>query len=142
MSILIVEDDPACAKILDTTLAKRKFRTIVARSGRDALEFLRDHRDVQLMITDLGMPEMGGLTLLRHLREIPAWSNLPVIICTVFGELQSVEEAAELGCTQYLLKPISKELLIRHVRQALGIRRKSPTPPTEARVRSLALKAS
>jgi putative two-component system response regulator len=138
MTVLIAEDEPVTARLIEAILIKRRFKTLVASSGEEALRLLIANPDVRLLITDLRMPSMDGLTLVRRLRASPQWAKLPVIICTATGELQSVDQAADLGCTQYLLKPVTPALVVRHVRGALGIRRKQQPIMIPARTRSTA----
>lgn len=135
-TVLIAEDDPVAARLIETILVKRRFKTLVAGSGEDALRLLMANPGVRLLITDLRMPGMDGMTLVRRLRAGPRWAKLPVIICTNLAELQAVDQAAELGCTRYLLKPVTPALVIRHVRGVLGIRRKQPAVVMPRRSRS------
>ena len=77
MSILIVEDNPINALVLENFLAKGGYHTAVAKNAQEALACLPQIKDLQLIITDLSMPEMGGLELITHLRRTPAMKDSP-----------------------------------------------------------------
>ena len=88
MSILIVEDNPINALVLENFLAKGGYNTTVAKNAQEALACLPQIKDLQLIITDLSMPEMGGLELITHLRRTPAMKGLPVIIVTGYANAE------------------------------------------------------
>jgi CheY-like chemotaxis protein len=112
MRILIVEDNEISANILESNLNQRNYQTLVARTGTEALKFLEAHWDIGLVLTDIMLPEMDGLELVRRMREDPAWQEIPVIVCTSLADSEHVAEAARLGCRHYLLKPIDRIKLI------------------------------
>ena len=106
MSILIVEDNPISAKVLDLNLSKAGYATILAVNGREALKCLELVPDIDLVITDLSMPEMDGFTLVSTMREHPEWSRVPVVAASAMGEVAAVQRMAEMGCKRFLVKPI------------------------------------
>jgi CheY-like chemotaxis protein len=83
MSILIVEDNPVSAKLVDHTLKKYDFETLIASNGIEALEILsKNSSSIEIVITDVMMPEMDGLTLANKIKTSAAYAHIPVIICT------------------------------------------------------------
>jgi CheY-like chemotaxis protein len=102
-TILVVDDDPTCREILRRMLPRTGHTVVVATDGRDALETLQQHPP-QLILLDLAMPKMDGLTFLRHLRENAAHRETPVILCTALANRDIVRIAASLGVRDYLLK--------------------------------------
>lgn len=100
--ILIVDDDEALREALRKILEDDGYGIIVAASGEQAIEILREH-PVDLMLTDIRMPGMSGLDLLKKVREIH--STLGVIILTGYGEIESYIEAMHFGALEYLSKP-------------------------------------
>lgn len=120
MSILIVDDNRVSCKIVDLNLRKHGYETLIAYSGKDALEALSSHDDIDLVVADVKMPEVDGLELLRRMRENQAWAGIPVIMCTVVAAMETVHQAAELGCRHYMLKPINAGQFIQKVRQILN----------------------
>ena len=120
MNILIVEDNPINAKLLQHTLTAGGYATLWAANGRQALEYLDADDTIRLVISDIMMPEMDGLEFLARLRERPEFKSLPVIMCTSLSDLETVKTAAREGCRFYLVKPIQADQLLRKVRAILG----------------------
>lgn len=120
MAILIVEDNPINAMVLEKFLAKGGYHTTVAKNAQDALACLPQMKDLQLIITDLNMPEMDGLELIAHLRGTPATESLPVIIVTGTASASTVGRAKDLKCAAFLVKPIDKIQLLNRVESLLN----------------------
>ncbi len=119
--ILVVDDEENTRIALTRLLSREGYEVHTAANGLEALGCLRDS-PAELIITDLNMPEMNGLTFLRELnREYPA-SN--VIMITAFGEVESYLEALNLGAFEYLNKPLRLEEL----RKVMG--KMFPSPAT------------
>ena len=110
MAILVVEDNPVSAKLLDITLRKYDFDTLVAENGVQALEILSNHLSaIDVVIADVMMPEMDGLALAARIKTSPCYAHIPVVICTMQHDVESIKRAASLGCRHYLLKPFRPE---------------------------------
>lgn len=120
MSILIVEDNPINAMMLENFLAKGGYHTEVAKNAQDALARLPQLKDLRLIITDLSMPDMDGLELIAHLRQTPATKDLPVIIVTGNASVRTVGRAKDLECAAFLIKPIDKIQLLNRVEALLN----------------------
>ena len=118
MSILLVEDNPISAKVLDYSLRKHHYATVLATNGKEALQCLDSMAEIDLVITDLSMPEMDGFTLLSTMKNHPVWSRIPVIVASVLGDVEAVQRVAGLGCKHFLVKPINSSLLLEVVRVA------------------------
>ncbi len=117
MSILIVEDNPVSARMLEVTLQKNGYSTVRARTGREALDELREHgSQIEMVITDIMMPEMDGLELFSAIRSNPKWQSLPVVVASAAADAESVSRAVRLGCEDYILKPINTAQLLEKVR--------------------------
>jgi DNA-binding NtrC family response regulator len=101
--ILVVEDEENARVALTKILVNEGFDVASAGNGREALDYLRS-RDVELIITDLNMPEMNGLLFLRELNLRHPASN--VIMITAYGEVESYLEAMTLGAFEYINKPV------------------------------------
>lgn len=119
MSILIVEDNPISAKILERNIQKRGYQAFIASNGREALEFLEASPDIQVVITDILMPEMDGLEFLRRLNEMPEHEELPIIVCSVAKDEETVRKAADLGCVYYFTKPFDSQILLEKISKLL-----------------------
>jgi two-component system, response regulator, stage 0 sporulation protein F len=122
--ILVVDDEENTRIALTRLLNHEGYEVKTAANGIEAMNILRAF-PVELIITDLNMPEMNGLTFLRELnREYPS-SN--VIMITAFGEVESYLEALNLGAFEYLNKPLRLEEL----RKVMG--KMFPEPSGERR---------
>ena len=117
--ILVVDDDTISQRVLSHTLQKQGHRVVIAAQGRAALALLAEQR-FELLITDLTMPEMDGLMLLRSVRADPALASLPVIMLTASGQDQDRQTAQAAGASDFLTKPTSSRELIEAVACSLG----------------------
>jgi two-component system KDP operon response regulator KdpE len=113
--ILIVDDEPQLARVLRTGLKTHGYDVRVAADGVSALETFGDWRP-DLVVTDLAMPNMGGLELCRRLREL---SQLPIIVLSVRGEEKTKVEALDAGADDYVTKPFGMDELLARVRAPL-----------------------
>ncbi len=115
--ILIVDDEPLQREILGNIMSDAGYETYTAPSGEDALEKAGQvHPDV--VLTDLKMKKMDGIALLEKLKDdsgIPA-----VVIMTAFGSVSSAVEAMKKGASDYLTKPLDKEMVLLTVKRALN----------------------
>ena len=113
--ILVVDDEPQLARVLRTGLKTHGYEVRVAADGVSALETFGDWPP-DLIITDLAMPNMGGLELCRRLRER---SQLPIIVLSVRGEEKTKVEALDAGADDYVTKPFGMDELLARVRAQL-----------------------
>ena len=107
-SILAVDDSATVRKFVSVGLSMQGFKVLTACDGMDALEKLPTEL-VDLVITDLNMPNMDGFELIKALRDNPTYKDLPVIILTSMGGELNKEMGVTLGVHSYLLKPFSLE---------------------------------
>lgn len=114
--VLIVDDDQICREILRETLATHEVEVTLAGDGIEGLEKLStDHFDI--LITDLNMPRMDGLTLLQEARE--RYPDILTIIITGYGSLESAIEAIRKGTYDYIQKPFKIEEILIVTRNAI-----------------------
>ena len=116
--ILIVDDDPTNQRILSYTLSKKGYETIIASNGEVALAIL-GHSDVDLAILDVAMPVMDGLTLLKNIRALEKFENLPIIILTGSGDDAERHRAERQGVQGFLTKPSSSKTIVDQVERLL-----------------------
>ncbi|MEH8015911.1 sigma-54 dependent transcriptional regulator [Rheinheimera muenzenbergensis] len=107
--ILLVEDDAGLREALQDTLQLAQYQVLSACSAEEALLLLKQHK-VQLVVSDVQMAGVSGLTLLKTLRE--HYPNLPVLMMTAYATVQAAVEAIRLGAVDYLAKPFSPEVLV------------------------------
>ena len=114
--VLIVDDEPNLRKILSAQLTRDGYDVLTAEDGEQGLERLRDNH-IDLVITDLKMPKVDGMTLLKEaLREDP---TLPVVMITAHGTVDTAVEALKSGAFDYLTKPFDKDEVRSIVAKAL-----------------------
>ena len=116
--ILVVDDEENARTALSKILTHDGFAVSSAANGLEALNFLRS-KEVELIITDLNMPEMNGLMFLRELNRCHPASN--VIMITAYGEVESYLEAMTLGAFEYINKPVKYDDLKKVINKIFNI---------------------
>jgi len=114
--ILVVDDDPHFLRVLSRVLTGEDFQVTASPGACEAIEILRGER-FDLIICDLRMPDCDGLNFLQGVRQ--EGNDVPVIILTAYGEVETYLEAMNAGATEYLNKPINSEELLKVVRACL-----------------------
>lgn len=120
--VLVVDDDPSICDTLTTMLQFKGFRTKVARSGREALERAREDPP-DLILLDVMMPEMDGLSACRALRQDPRLSSARILMLTARDGNQDVVQALEAGASDYITKPFFIDELVARIRTNLEAKR-------------------
>jgi two-component system response regulator AtoC len=115
--ILVVDDEPKMRRVLEIMLQKMGHRVLVAGNGVEALEIFRAQA-VDLIITDLRMPEMDGIELLARLREQE--SDVPVMVITAHGTIETAVSAMKHGACDYLLRPFDIDVVEHAVSRVLN----------------------
>ncbi|MGC1900929.1 MAG: sigma-54 dependent transcriptional regulator [Pseudolabrys sp.] len=119
--VLIVDDDPVQRRLLETTIQRYGYQTIVADGGDAAVKlFTRPDTRIDAVVLDLVMPDLDGLGVLAFLRE--ASLNIPVIVQTAHGGIDNVVSAMRAGATDFVVKPASPERLEVSLRNLLAAR--------------------
>jgi YesN/AraC family two-component response regulator len=122
-AVLIVEDEPMTREGLRKALESwgaGKYRFDVLDNGFEALEYIRNNEDIELLITDIRMPGMSGLDLVQALKEKKRGEMPPVILISGYAEFEYAHRAIHLGVAEYLLKPVSDSKLIEATERALA----------------------
>jgi len=125
--ILVVDDEPQLTRVLLRSLTSKGYDVRVAGDGEFALQTFHDW-PASLVITDLAMPNMGGLELCRKLRQT---SEVPIIVLSVRGEEKTKVEALDAGADDYVTKPFGMDELLARIRAAL---RRQPSSDALAHV--------
>ncbi len=113
--VLIIEDEPSIRNFISTVLTANGYDTILAAQGSEALSMISSHCP-DLIILDLGLPDMDGLDILRDVRS---WSNLPVIVVSARTHEHDKVEALDLGADDYIEKPFGTSELLARIRTAI-----------------------
>jgi DNA-binding response OmpR family regulator len=119
--IVIVEDEQLLANALSLKLKKEGFETFIASNGQEGLDVITAQKP-QLVLLDLMMPVMDGKTMLKHLREIPQFAALPVIVLTNAGEVDNITQTQRyLNAAAFLIKSnVSVSEIISTVKRMLS----------------------
>ncbi len=118
--ILVTEDSPTMRSLLVAAIeAMDGYRVIEASSGFDALRLLPRER-VDLIITDINMPDINGLELISYVRDNPNYSSIPLFILSTEGSDRDRERGLSLGADEYLVKPFQPERLQQLIRAYIG----------------------
>src|SRR5262249_2938193 len=125
--ILVVDDEPQITRVFRRSLSAKGYEVQVAADGEEGIEVFRQWNP-ELVITDLSMPNMGGLELCRRIRKI---SRVPILILSVKGDERMKVEALDTGADDYITKPFGMDELFARVRAALR-RASLPDHDTEA----------
>ena len=118
-TILVVDDARSTLKAMDTILRREGYTVLTATSGEEALECIRE-QDVDLLFSDVKMPKMDGLTLLRQVKQ--ADQGITVVMISGHRDIDVAVEAMKEGAFDYLLKPLGRDDVLRVAHKALAMR--------------------
>jgi two-component system response regulator AtoC len=118
--ILAVDDEPSMRRLLEISLRQAGYQPVVAANGKEALSFIKSEH-IDLVLSDLHMPSMNGLELLKAIRAESDF--LPFIMVTAQGEIKTAVEAMKLGAEDYILRPFDLETLEVAIAKALSSQR-------------------
>ncbi len=116
--ILIVDDSVSMRQMVSFTLRQGGFEVIEAEHGQDALNKLAG-ATVDLIITDLNMPVMDGITLIQNVRKQPAMRSKPILMLTTEGLAAKKEQGKAAGATGWIVKPFDPERLLQTLAKVL-----------------------
>jgi len=125
--ILIVDDDPDILIVIQRLLETDGHEAVTADSGMKALKLI-ELDEYDLVISDLRMPSMDGIALLRELKALRP--SLPVILVTAYASVETAAESVRLGASDYLFKPFKVKDLLSAVARALGGGKEVPRTAT------------
>jgi CheY-like chemotaxis protein len=110
--VLLVDDDVRNLFALASALESRGLEIVFAENGREGIEALKQHPEIDLVLMDLMMPEMDGYEAMRALREMPQFKALPIIALTAKAMKGDREESISAGASDYITKPVDIEQLL------------------------------
>lgn len=118
-TILSVDDSASVRQMVKLTLTGAGYQVIQANDGSEGLAKARTSQ-VDMVMTDLNMPVMNGLALIKELRQLPAYKGVPILFLTTESDAQLKAEAKAAGATGWITKPFQQEQLIAVVKKVLG----------------------
>ncbi len=120
-TILVVDDSPTVVKFVSFSLRNRGFNVLTACDGMDAIEKISNHSaSVDLIITDLNMPNVDGYEFISTLRRNSKYENIPIIILSSEEEEADKRKGRESGASSYLVKPFKSSVLLHEVSKYLN----------------------
>ena len=130
--ILVIEDEPQMQKYLATSLANEGYRMLEAGTGKEGVSLARTHNP-DLVLLDLGLPDMDGMDVTRALRE---FSTRPIIVISARGQEEDKVDALDVGADDYLTKPFGTSELMARIRVAFRHASRSKEESTEPILRN------
>jgi two-component system chemotaxis response regulator CheY len=116
--ILIVDDSESIRELVGLTLESSGYQVEKGIDGQDAMRFL-DGREFDLVITDLNMPVMDGIELIRQIRKSPSYATVPVLMLTTESQAVKKDEAKAAGATGWIVKPFVQDKLLSVVKKVI-----------------------
>jgi two-component system KDP operon response regulator KdpE len=117
VTVLVVDDEPAIRRLLRTSLGAHDYRVLDAAFGREALELLERGEKPDIIVLDLGLPDIDGIDVIRELRG--RGSAVPIIVLSSRDDEKAKVAALDLGADDYVTKPFGMEELVARLRTAL-----------------------
>jgi two-component system chemotaxis response regulator CheY len=118
MKIMVVDDCQTTRKLLVLYLKSKGFDTVVAENGLDAIEQLAAG-DINLILSDLNMPYMDGIELIKAIRSDPNWSYIPILMVTTEADSEERERAFKAGANGYIVKPVTADILSQNIKSIM-----------------------
>jgi two-component system chemotaxis response regulator CheY len=119
ISVLLVDDSAAMREMVWFTLKTAGFDVFQATDGVEALAFAKSNAPVSLVITDINMPNMDGLTLIRELRALQSYRFVPILTLTTEESTEKKQLGKAAGATGWIVKPFDPEILLQTIGRVL-----------------------
>lgn len=119
LTVCTVDDSQSIRDMMSYTLKEAGFNVLEAEDGQKALQVL-DSNQADLVITDLNMPNMDGLTLIKSLREKPQYSGTPILMLTTESDAEKKAAGKAAGATGWIVKPFNPDNLISVIQKITG----------------------
>lgn len=117
--IMTVDDSASVRQMVSFTLRDAGYEVVEAVDGQDALA-KKSSRPIHMVITDLNMPNLDGIGLIRALRSDPAYRFVPIVLLTTESQAEKKQEGKAAGATGWIVKPFKPEQLLAVVKKVLG----------------------
>jgi len=118
-TVLSVDDSASMRQMVKLTLSSAGYSVIEAEDGKQALTKIGE-AEINMVLTDLNMPNMDGLTLIKELRKLPSCKFIPIVFLTTESDESKKAEARQAGATAWITKPFKQEQLLAVVKKVLG----------------------
>jgi two-component system chemotaxis response regulator CheY len=118
--ILVVDDSAAIRQSITFILSQEGFDTVEAGDGLEALAALGSLEAVDLIITDVNMPNLDGIGFIKKARELPKFKFTPILVLTTESQGSKMNEGKEAGATGWIVKPFNSDKLLGIVKKVVG----------------------
>jgi len=116
---LVVDDSPTMRQMVAFTLTNAGFKVVEAEDGKDAVNKVAAGPKMDIVVTDLNMPEMDGITLIKELRKMAAFKFTPILMLTTESAEDKKKAGKEAGATGWIVKPFNPELMLKVIAKLL-----------------------
>lgn len=117
--IMTVDDSTSVRQMVSFTLKRAGFEVIEAVDGQDAVNQLNNGTTIDMMITDLNMPNMDGITLIKQVRTMPKFKFIPIVMLTTESQGDKKQAGKSAGATGWIVKPFKPDQLIGVINKVL-----------------------
>jgi two-component system, chemotaxis family, chemotaxis protein CheY len=116
---LVVDDSPTMRQMVSFTLTNAGFNVVEAEHGKDAVAKVTGGAKMDIVVSDLNMPEMDGISLIKELRKMPAFKFTPILMLTTESAADKKQAGKEAGATGWIVKPFNPELMLKIIAKLL-----------------------
>lgn len=118
-TVLIVDDSPTMRQMVAFTLTNAGFKVVEAEHGVDAVSKVAGGAKMDLVVTDLNMPEMDGITLIKELRKMATFKFTPILMLTTESAEDKKKAGKEAGATGWIVKPFNPDLMLKIIAKVM-----------------------
>jgi two-component system chemotaxis response regulator CheY len=116
---LVVDDSPTMRQMVALTLSNAGFKVVEAEDGKDAVNKVAAGPKMDIVVTDLNMPEMDGITLIKELRKMAAFKFTPILMLTTESAADKKQAGKEAGASGWIVKPFNPESMLKVIAKVL-----------------------
>jgi two-component system chemotaxis response regulator CheY len=116
---LIVDDSRTMRQMVAFTLTNAGFTVVEAENGKDAVSKVSGGAKMDIVVTDLNMPEMDGIALIKELRKMSTFKFTPILMLTTESAIEKKKEGKEAGATGWIVKPFNPDVLLKTIAKVL-----------------------
>lgn len=110
---LVVDDSPTMRQMVALTLTNAGFKVVEAEDGKDAINKVTGALKMDIVVTDLNMPKMDGISLIKELRKMAAFKFTPILMLTTESAVDKKQAGKEAGATGWIVKPFNPEVMLK-----------------------------
>jgi len=116
---LVVDDSPTMRQMVTFTLTNAGFKVVEAEDGKDAVNKAATGPKMDIVVTDLNMPKMDGISLIKELRKMAAFKFTPILMLTTESAAEKKQAGKEAGATGWIVKPFNPEVMLKIIAKVL-----------------------